>query len=219
MTAELPGGLPDDEHLVELVRRGDRSRFEILMRRHNQRVYRAVRSFLHDEAEVEDVMQQAYLRAYLAIDGLVAGSKVASWLVKITVNEALDRLRHRRRLAEDVLDEEDEEGDRMASTTPEKELGDRELARLLEAALGDLREIYRAVFVLREVDGMSTEDVAEALGVSEQVVKTRLHRAKALLRKRLMLRAGRALGDVFAFEAPRCDRVVAGTLARIAALD
>jgi RNA polymerase sigma-70 factor (ECF subfamily) len=207
----------DDERVVELVRGGDRARFEILMRRHNQRVYRAVRFFLRDDAEIEDVMQQAYLRAFLRLDSLVAGSKVKSWLVKIAVNEALDRLRQRRRLNEYALDET-EEGEPTAASTPEEQLGDRELAALLGAALGDLREIYRAVFVLREIEGLSTEEVAEALGVTENVVKIRLHRAKDRLRQRLLQRAGRAASDVFAFAAPRCDRVVAATLARIAHL-
>jgi RNA polymerase sigma-70 factor (ECF subfamily) len=205
-----------DADVVELVRRGDRAAFEVLMRRHNRRVYRAVRAFLHDEAEVEDVMQQAYLRAYLHLEQLASGAKVAAWMVRIAVNEAVTRLRQRRRLAEDELDEE---MDTMAARpTPEKELGDRELAALLEAAVGDLREIYRAVFVLREVEGMSTEEVADALEVSESVVKTRLSRAKELLRRRLYLRAGRAVGDAFAFPATRCDRVVAGTLARLRTL-
>ncbi len=98
---------------------------------------------------------------------------------------------------------------------PEKQLGDRELARLLEAAIGDLPELYRAVYVLREVEGLSTEEVATALDVSETVVKVRLHRAKERLRKRLLARAGRAAADVFAFQAPRCDRVVGAVLAKI----
>jgi RNA polymerase sigma-70 factor (ECF subfamily) len=208
--------VPPDADLVEQVRRGDRTRFELLMRRHNRRVYRAVRSFLTDDAEVEDVMQQAYLRAFLHLHQLVDGTKVASWLVRIAVNQARSRLRQRRRLAEDELDAENEDGHPMAASwTPEEELADRELAAIVERALVELREIYRAVFVLREVEGMTTRETGVVLGVSPAVVKTRLSRAKQLLRRRLLVRAGRTLGDVFAFAAPRCDRVVAGTLARI----
>jgi RNA polymerase sigma-70 factor, ECF subfamily len=206
-----------DERIVALVRAGGRDDFEILMRRHNQRVYRAVRAFLRDEAEVEDVMQQAYLRAFLHLDQLAEGAKIATWLVRIAVNLAIDRLRSRRRLAEASLSDEESGRDEVVSTSrsPESELGDRELAALLEDALADLPEIYRAVFVLREVEGMSTEEVGEALAISEPAVKVRLHRAKNRLKKRLLARVGRAVGDVFTFEAPRCDRVVAGVLGQL----
>src|SRR5262250_716749 len=145
--------LPDDR-IVELVCAGERASFEILMRRHNQRVYRAVRAFLADEAEVEDVMQQAYLRAYLHLDQLAEGTKVATWLVRIAVNLAIDRLRSRRLLSYASLSDEEDGGDGVvsASRSPESEIGDRELAALLEATLAELPEIYRAVFVLREVE-------------------------------------------------------------------
>lgn len=197
-----------DEQVVERVRAGERDLFEVLMRRHNQRVYRAVRAFVPD-AEAEDVMQQAYLQAYLRLDQLHEGAKIAPWLTKIAVNEAIDRVRRRRRMAEDVLDEQMESKvETRSRRSPEKDLGDRELAALLEAAIADLREIYRVVFVLREVEGLSTEEVAHILGVTELVVKVRLHRAKASLRRGLVERSGRVLNDLYPFHAPRCDRVV-----------
>jgi RNA polymerase sigma-70 factor (ECF subfamily) len=208
-----PSALPD-ESVVALVRRGERDRFEILMRRYNQRVYRAVRGILADDAEVEDVMQQAYFRAFLKLDQLADGARVSGWLLRIAINEAFERLRRRRGMREEELGQED--GDEMsAPRNPELDMEERELAGLLEAALGDLRDIYRVVFVLREVEGLATDEVAEALGVSPQVVKTRLHRARELLREGLLVRAGRAAADVFTFRAPRCDRVVAGVLERI----
>ncbi len=203
-----------DESVVAQVRAGDRDRFELLMRRHNTRVYRAVRGLLRDEAEVEDVMQQAYFRAFLHLDQLSEGAKVSAWLVRIAVNEAMSRLRQRRRLAEDGLEED---GEDMASprNTPETDAGAQELGALLQDAVGRLREIYRVVFIMRDIEGMSTAEVAEALSVSEQVVKTRLHRARDLLRRQLLARTGKAMADVFAFPAPRCDRVVAAVLRRI----
>lgn len=208
-----------DDHVVALVRGGRRDLFEVLMRRHNQRVYRTVRSYLTDEAEIEDVMQQAYLHAFVRLDQLAEPGKISSWLVRIAANEALSRVRKRRRLAEDDFDEALEDTTPMtARSSPEDTLSDRELAALLEAVLGDVPEIYRVVFVLREAEGMSTAEVAEALEVSEQVVKTRLFRAKELLRRRLLDRTGRAAGDVFTFQAPRCDRVVAAVIARLEAL-
>ncbi len=201
-----------DESVVALVRGGERDRFEILMRRYNQRVYRAVRGIVRDEAEAEDVMQQAYFRAYLSLGSLIDATRVAPWLVKIAINEAFDRVRRRRRLGEEQLEEENE---MSGVRDPEMDAGQHELASMLEDAVGELREIYRVVFVLREVEGLSTDEVAEALGVSEQVVKTRLHRARELLRHALLARHGRAAADVFRFEAPRCDRVVAAVLERI----
>ena len=208
-----PTSLPD-EGVVALVRDGRSDAFEVLMRRHNQRIYRVVRGILSDEAEVEDVMQQAYFRAFTMLGQLEDGAKVSAWLVRIAVNEAWDRLRMRRRLGEQELGLE-AEGEASDARNPEADVGDQEVAALLEAAVGDLREIYRVVFVLREVEGLSTAEAALALGVSEQVVKTRLHRARELLRDGLLARAGRAVSDVFTFQAPRCDRVVAAVLARI----
>jgi len=210
----------DDDRVVTRVRGGDRGLFEVLMRRYNQRIYRAVRSFLRDEAEVEDVMQQTYLRAFLHLDQLAETAKVSAWLVRIAIHLAIDRVRQRRRLAESELGGDDlpaGKGDEMRS--PEAELSDRELARFLEAALEDLPELYRVVFLLREIEGMSTEEVATALDVSDSVVKVRLHRAKDRLKKGLLARAGRAAPDVFAFRVPRCDRVVAAVLGRIASLE
>jgi RNA polymerase sigma-70 factor (ECF subfamily) len=207
-----------DERIVERVRAGERDLFEILMRRHNQRIYRAVRAFVPD-AEAEDVMQQAYLQAFVRLDQLHEGGKIAPWLVRIAVNEAIDRVRKRRRLAEDALEEDMEAHLHTRSRpSPENELGGRELAALLEAAVGDLGEIYRIVYLLREVEGMTTEEVAQALGVSELVVKVRLHRAKASLRRGLLARSDRVVGELFPFHAPRCDRVVQGVLESIASL-
>lgn len=208
-----PTSLPDED-VVALVRGGQSDAFEVLMRRHNQRIYRVVRGILSDEAEVEDVMQQTYFRAFTSLGQLEDGAKVSAWLVRIAVNEAFDRLRTRRRLGEEELELDTADETRDAHN-PEADVGDQEVAALLEAAVSDLREIYRVVFILREVEGLSTAEAAAALGVTEQVVKTRLFRARELLRDGLIARAGRAVNDVFTFQAPRCDRVVAAVLARI----
>jgi RNA polymerase sigma-70 factor, ECF subfamily len=214
-----------DERVVDLVRGGDRDRFEVLMRCYNQRIYRVVHSFITDEAEVEDVMQQAYLRAYLGLGQLGHGQKVASWLVRIAAHAAIDRLRQRNRRAEVGLVDSDGDGDgdegegqlMSAIRGPEQRFADRELATLLEAALAELPEIYRAVFVLREIEGLSTDEVAQALGLSEPAVKVRLHRSKHKLRQHLLAQVGRASNEVYVFEAPRCDRVVSAVLTAIRA--
>lgn len=193
------------------------------MRRHNQRLYRVVRALLSNEDEVEDVMQQTYLSAFAHLDQFAERALFSTWLCRIGVNEALARIRHGRRMR--VLDEEEEpaalNGARVGEAgDPEEEASRHQLVGLLEAAVERLPELYRLVFMLREVEELSTADCAECLGVSEVVVKVRLHRARHLLRDALgpQLDAGRGhVGELFAFHAPRCDRVVAGVLAAIAA--
>jgi len=201
---------------VRRVREGETALFEVLMRRHNPRVYRAVRSIVRSESDAEDAMQQAYLSAFTHLDQQ-QGPRFAPWLLRIAVNVALARTRDRQRLV--VMEEPPEPGEaqRAAPATPEERVMHGELGRLLEAALDEIPEIYAATFVLREVEGLPTAETAEALGVSEEVVKTRMHRARALLQDRLYASVGAAARDVFRFDAPRCDRVVAAVLAQLAA--
>jgi RNA polymerase sigma-70 factor (ECF subfamily) len=213
-------GSPSDEELAHRVRGGDTALFEVLMRRNNTRVYRAVRAVLSDEDEVEDVMQQAYVLAFTHLHQFQGSARFSTWLIRIAVNEALLRLRKQRRLV--ALDGGADEGverdmKRVERDTPdpERRAADRELVRFLEAAIDALPALYRTVLVLREVDGLSTTETAEVLSVSEDVVKTRLHRARALVREELDARLGGQLEEVFSFQAPRCDRVVAAVLARI----
>lgn len=209
---------PTDEEVVVRVLSGETALFEVLMRRHNQRVYRAIRAILSSESEVEDVMQQAYISAYANLARFEGHSRFSTWLLRIAVNEALGRLRHYHRWA--VVDPSSEEGAGMIpisspSPTPEERAGTRELVALLESAIDQLPPIYRQALVLREVEGLDTASTAEALGVSEDVVKTRLHRARALLKETLTARIGSAASEAFSFHANRCDRVVAAVLAKI----
>ncbi len=206
---------PTDEEVVRRVRAGERERFEVLMRRHNPRVYRAVRSILRDEDEAEDAMQQAYVRAYVHLAEFEGASAFSTWLVRIAVNEALGRLRGHSRLV--PLEEAPEEGDRPAAGgSPEDAAAAREAMALLEHAIDALPLHYRTVYVLREVEQLSTADAALALGLSEDVVKVRLHRARAALREIVAARLGGAARDAFPFLAPRCDRVVAAVMAELA---
>ncbi|MCY1019653.1 RNA polymerase sigma factor [Pyxidicoccus sp. MSG2] len=220
---EAPGaGPPSDEEVALRVRQGETALFEVLMRRHNQRVYRAVRSLLQDEAEVEDAMQQAYVQAFTHLAQFEGGSRFSTWLIRIAVNEALQRLRHRgRRVVLGGGGDGIQEGDMKLlernEPDPERRAFGRELARLLELTLDELPDIHRTVFMLREIEKLSTAETAEVLSVSEDVVKTRLHRAKALVRERMEARLDGQLEEAFTFQAPRCDRVVAAVLARIGA--
>jgi len=202
-----------DGEVVRRVRAGDTALFEVLMRRHNQRVYRAVRSILRDEREVEDAMQQAWLAAYAHLDQFEGASAFSTWLTRIALNEGLARLRQRAKLTPlDDVPEQEIQAMRTAPIDPEGRAVDRELARMLEEAVDALPELYRSVFVLREVEGLSTADAAESLGVSEEVVKVRLHRARLALRDGLFERAGEASSAAFTFLGVRCDRMVARVL-------
>ncbi|HYD41529.1 MAG TPA: RNA polymerase sigma factor [Anaeromyxobacter sp.] len=209
-----PEAYPADEEIVARVRAGDVALFEVLMRRHNTRLYRAVRGILRDEAEVEDAMQQAYLRAYAALGEFEGLSSFSTWLVRIGLNEALGRVRKRRSFVP-VEAGEATEGSMNDQPDPEERTASRQALALLESAIDRLPPIHRSVILLREVEGLSTEEAARALGVSEAVVKVRLHRARAALRDVLTRDLGRNASDAFPFPAERCDRIVRAVLARI----
>jgi RNA polymerase sigma-70 factor (ECF subfamily) len=207
-----------DDTLIEQVLGGNTGLFELLMRRYNERVYRAVRSIVRDEREVEDVMQQAYVNAFTHLRQFNGSARFSTWLTRIAVNEALARVRRQGRY--DAFDEESSNVELFTtlnqSENPEQQALAHELRDLLEWAIDRIPGGMREVFVLREVEGLSTLEAAECLGVSEDVVKTRLSRARAMLRRLLIERTGAAAAEVFRFYRPRCDRVVANVLERIA---
>ncbi len=211
--ATAPAGTAlSDEEVVRRVRAGEHTLFEVLMRRYNQRLYRVARSIVKDEAEAEDVMQQAYVNAYPHLQQFADRARFSTWLTRIAIHEALGRLRRRRRVREVEVESENEGTGvplRAAGPSPEQQALIGELRRLLEVAIDALPGATRAAFVLREVEGLSTAEAADCLGVSQDVVTTRLHRARHLLRRELFDRAGLARQDAFSFHASRCDRVVA----------
>jgi RNA polymerase sigma-70 factor (ECF subfamily) len=208
-----------DEELVRRVTAGETVLFEILMRRYNQRLFRVARAILRDEAEAEDVMQQAYVNAYAHLGQFAERARFGTWLTRIAVHEALGRLRRRGRLeeADAFPDWEDRTMHRIgaAERNPEQQAVGREMRAILEAAFEAIPEIYRTVFMLREVEGLSTADAAECLALSEDAVRTRLFRARALLRQELFDRAGLVSAELFPLHLSRCDRVVAAVLARL----
>ena len=209
-----------DEQVVALVLEGQTALFEVLMRRHNERIYRAARAIVRDEREAEDVMQQAYVNAYAHLRQFDGRAQFSTWLTRIAVNEAISRARRRGRYQS--LDEDAPGAAETSMTTyqppdPERQAFTRELSTLLEAAVDTLPDGHREVFMLRDVEGLSTAEAAECLGVSADVVKTRLSRARAALRRQLFERAGMAASNAFTFQRPRCDRVVAAVMARIGA--
>jgi len=214
----LEWGEQSDEGIVRAVLDGNTALFELLMRRYNERLYRTARAITRDDREAEDVMQQAYVNAYASLRQFKGEAQFATWLTRIAINEALARVRRRGRY--EPFDENPSQEDSVmplrSSPDPERQAFAGELRELLEWAVDALPAGSREVFMLRDVEGLNTADTAASLGVSEDVVKTRLSRARTALRRSLLERAGATAPDVFRFHRPRCDRVVQAVLARIA---
>lgn len=215
-------GLSDTDLVLRIVA-GDEAAFTLLMRRHNQALYRTARSILKDDAEAEDAVQEAYLLAYKAMPGFRGDSKLSTWLVKIVVNESIARMHKRTRRAEVIhLDGETHEDIEAAEgymneatpEEPERAVLQAEARRLLEAKIDKLPDAFRTVFVLRALEEMTVEEAAASLGIAEATVRTRYFRARALLRESLAREIDFAHGRAFSFAGHRCDRIVAGVLAR-----
>lgn len=208
-----------DEEVVDRVRAGDTALYEIILRRYNQRLYRVARAILRDDGEAEDVMQAAYVRAYEHLGQFAGRAPFSAWLTRIAVHEALLRLRKRGRI--DQLDDYKFVGGaglNMAETSPDPEqiTARAELRQLLEEAILDLPEQYRAVLMLRDVEELSTAETADALSLTEENVKVRLHRGHGMVRSWLLARVGANAKDAFPFMGLRCDRVVRNVLAKVA---
>ena len=194
------------------------------MRRYNTRLFRAARAILKDDAEAEDAVQDAYFDAYRHIGEFRGGSQLGTWLVRIAVNRALMRLRKQKRdrvvvpFAADAANEDSRDLDPEDSTAEPATttLLRAEIRKMLERRLDELPVAFRTVFILREVEEMSVEETAEALAIPPATVRTRLFRARALLRSSLARDLDVATGDVFGFAGARCDRIVTAVLAGVA---
>jgi RNA polymerase sigma-70 factor (ECF subfamily) len=222
-TATAPA-LPNAPAEADLVRRaaaGEHAAFEMLMRRCNQQVFRMARGILKDDAEAEDAVQEAYVTAYRALKSFRGDSKLSTWLGRIVINESLGRLRRRKGQGVVVpfaepdrdLPGEPELADER-TPSPEDSTLRTELRALLEHEIDALPLAFRTVFVMREVEDMTVEETAQCLGIPEPTVRTRLFRAKALLRSALASEIELTTCDVFSFAGDRCDRIVAAVLAR-----
>jgi len=211
-----------DAAVVARVRADDVTLFELLMRRYNQRLFRAIRSVIVSDADAEDVLQEAWVRAFEHLDQFAGNAAFSTWVIKIALYEAFSRVRKSKRLR--AL--ENGEGEIMPEAQrtltdlddPEKQAMRGELGQALQWAVERLPETYRTVFVLREMEQLSTMETAQCLSLSEEAVKTRLHRSRALLRRDLEARMGPPLTQIYTFLGHRCDRVVGAVMGRIAIL-
>jgi RNA polymerase sigma-70 factor (ECF subfamily) len=209
---------------AELARRaahGDTAAFEALMRRHNRMLFRTARAILRDDAEAEDALQEAYIQAYRSLASFRGDAQLSTWLARIVANEALQRLRKQSRRAEIVplqsaaAPEVEHVMDRDSGKTPHSSAERAELRRLLESQIDALPEAYRTVFMLRAVEELSVEETAAVLELPPATVRTRLFRARSMLREALAQRIDVACEDAFSFAGERCDRVVAAVLGRL----
>lgn len=207
-----------DEQVVERVLAGETALYEIIMRRYNQRLYRVVRAILRDDSETEDIIQDAYVRAFQYLNQFEKRAPFSTWLTRIAVHETLARIRKRNRF--EPLNNTTYDGDLSVSLSnspldPEQSTSRAEITRILEEAVLALPEQYRTVLMLRDVEEMSTAETAAALSITEVNVKVRLHRGRALVRKHLFARAGASAKAAFPFMGVRCDRVVERVFARL----
>ena len=226
MTKPLPrAGLSElsDAELAGLVAAGDQTAFEALMRRHNRALFRTARAIVRDDAEAEDALQEAYLKAYRTMGTYRGDARLSTWLARVVANEALMRLRKRERRSAIVplqagidLDSAHEIAEPYMANAPEQSARRAEMRKLLEQRIDALPGAYRSVFMLRAVEEYSVEETAAILQIPEATVRSRFHRARSLLREGLAREVDLVTEDVFAFAGERCDRIVANVKERIA---
>jgi len=212
-----------DGEVLRRMRGGDTDAFAAVMRRNNQRLYRLARGILRDADDAEEAVQEGYIRAFTHLDGFKGEASLATWLARIVTNEALGSLR-RRRATVDI----DAVADRLSTDSPnappdatavnpERAAARQEIRRAIESAVDALPAPFRTVFVLRAIEQLSTRDTAAALGIPEETVKTRFHRANRLLRDALSGHFVSIWDDAFPFAGARCDRIVTAVLSRLMA--
>jgi RNA polymerase sigma-70 factor (ECF subfamily) len=205
-----------DETVIARVLAGEVELFEILIRRYNQRLYRTAMAIIHDAEEAQEALQEVYLNAFEHLAQFAGKAQFSTWLTRIAVNESLARLAKRQRVAEVDLSQWEERVELAAPQSgPEDRLVNQSMRTLLETVIGRLAPTYRSVFVLREIERMSTAETALSLDISEPAVKVRLHRARAFLRKEIHARAGITGSTLYEFMGDRCDLIVVHVMARI----
>ena len=225
-TAEVATRLEDldDRFLADRARHRDGAAFRLIMQRHNRKLYRVARSILGDDSEAEDVVQEAYVRAFTNLGEFRGEARLSTWLTRIVINEALGRQRQRRPTIElkDIDGMNDQGESRVIflpsagrDADPEAAATRAEVRRLIERAVDGLPEPFRVVFVLRDMEEMSIEETASQLGLRPETVKTRLHRARRLLRQSLDRTLASALADAFPFAGARCARITEAVLRRL----
>jgi RNA polymerase sigma-70 factor (ECF subfamily) len=214
--------IPGDTELVSRARDRDPHAIRLLIQRYNQRLFRIARSIVRNDSEAEDAVQQAYCSAFSNIETFRGQSQFGTWLARIVMNEALGRRRRQRPTVElTVMEERPDLAAQIipfrntALIDPETSMAQKEIRALLERSIDELPENFRMVLVARLIEGMSVEETAELFGILPETVKTRLHRARRLLKHELEKHIGPVLGDAFPFAGQRCERLTATVLDRL----
>lgn len=205
-----------ESEVIKRIISGEKELFEILLRRNNQKLYRVIRTYLKDDAEIEDVMQNSYLKAYTKLYQFKLESSFSTWLIRIGINEALARLNEKRKVYQ--LNEQSDrsilEIQDPKQSNPQDKMIEREAKFLLEKAIDNLEIKYREVYILKEVEEMSLKEVSNALNITIPNVKVRVHRAKAMLKENLYELSNNDR-NVFEFGFKRCDRITENVMAQI----
>ncbi|MER9327016.1 RNA polymerase sigma factor [Mesorhizobium sp. M0488] len=212
-----PSVVSGDMQLVRRALARDGDAFRAIIKTHNQRLYRIARGVVRNDSEAEDIVQEAYVSAFANLGAFRGESSLATWLSRIVINEALGRLRKKRRTVP-MPDNPQAEIIRFPlnpSDDPERTMAQRQILKLVEQATDSLPDVYRTVFVARVIEGLSIEETADLLGVRPQTVKTRLHRARALVRKALDDQIGPVLLDAFPFAGRRCEKLTSAVMRRL----
>ena len=211
-----------DAELVARARARDEAAIRLIMQANNRRLYRLARGILRNDSEAEDVVQETYVRAFTHLDGFRGDSSLATWLARIAMNEALGRLRRQRpsvdlgTLAPGVLEAQIIQFPLSApSEDPEKSMAQREIQHVVEHAIDELPEAFRIVFITRVIEGMNVEETADILGLKPETVKTRLHRARTMLRDNVEKKIGPVVMEAFPFAGKRCERLTDAVLRRL----
>lgn len=214
--------LQSENELVRGAQARQPEAIRAIVKRYNQRLYRLARAIVRNDADAEEVLQEAYLRAFEAIGGFRGEATLATWLSRITINEALGRLRRKRRRARLDADLASPDQARIIpfpsanpSDDPERVMAQRQILKVVEQASDNLPDIYRVVFVARVIEGLSVEEAAEALSLQPATIKTRLHRARALIKQELESAIGPLLLGAFPFAGKRCERLTDAVMAKL----
>jgi RNA polymerase sigma-70 factor (ECF subfamily) len=221
-TRPIPLEAASDAELVAHALARDGRAFRAIMTRYNQRLYRLARGVVRNDSEAEDIVQEGYVRAFSHLNSFRGDSTLATWLSRIVINEALGRLRKKRRAIEQSMSDDPVLVAKIIqfplnanNDDPERTMAQRQILQFVERATDNLPDVYRTVFVARVIEGLSIEETAELLGIKPETVKTRLHRARNLVRKQLDEQIGPVLLDAFPFAGRRCERLTVAVLKRL----
>jgi RNA polymerase sigma-70 factor, ECF subfamily len=219
--ASRPAAASTDAGLIQRARDHEEAAIRALMQANNRRLFRLARGILRNDAEAEDVVQETWVRAFTHLDGFRGDSSFATWLSRIAMNEALGRLRRARpnvewtTLPPGTLEAQIIRFPNSASEDPEKSMAQREIRHVVEHAIDELPEAFRIVFITRVVEGMNVEETAELLDLKPETVKTRLHRARNMLKENVERKIGPVVMEAFPFAGKRCERLTEAVLKRL----